>query len=591
VATRKIQVPAVGGVRKVIQPAAGSNATTIAGLEGQTLTVAQLKTLIGNTGTTVQGGSSGAAPGAASLIVGPGLTGGGALIGAVPVGLRFPTPPVMWTDSLLPDDFIAPVGGGSSGGGSLATLSDVLLAALTSGQVLTYNGSKWVNQTPTGGGGGTAVITGNVTPDLHPSSPDPINDEFETTVFNTNWALVNSTGGTSTSTAANADGSAVLQSGWGSVDHPFCLTQPISAATWTVQAKCVVAEGSTVDTRVGLYVGLGGSGKFLAFGIFQNSQELYVNAYTNPNSFSATQKIASTASFIGITGGWMYLQIQYDGTNIVFSCSNSGVPGSWVQVWTETAASFLGGAPTAVGLFSDSNQHAASPGLVDWFRRSDTSGTVPASLILPYNLTPDSHPSSPTAWDDEFEFGTSIDLTGARFSGANPWTVVGSGGTLSSVVAGGGLASLTTNGGSTTTGTFYSQPVPSGNFQITWKGYLTSLCWYNSSGFKGIYWGWNGSSLQLQSETRNVSTNSYTFGSTLATAAWNSLIPVYLQVEVNGTNIIFRYSASGMPGTFITASTQALSSWIVTLTNFAILANGGSPTTTTTAMDWIRRTA
>lgn len=51
-------------------------------------------------------------------------------------------------------------GGGSGGGGSstLAGLTDVLLSSPASGQVLTYNGTKWVNQSPSNGGGGGALV-------------------------------------------------------------------------------------------------------------------------------------------------------------------------------------------------------------------------------------------------------------------------------------------------------------------------------------------------------------------------------------------------------------------------------------------------
>lgn len=38
------------------------------------------------------------------------------------------------------------------------------------------------------------------------------------------------------------------------------------------------------------------------------------------------------------------------------------------------------------------------------------------------NLTPDSHPGTATAWDDEFELGSALDTTGARATGANAWT-------------------------------------------------------------------------------------------------------------------------------------------------------------------------
>lgn len=48
------------------------------------------------------------------------------------------------------------IGTGGGGATSLATLSDVLLSSVSDGQVLTYSAAngKWINQTPSGGGGG-----------------------------------------------------------------------------------------------------------------------------------------------------------------------------------------------------------------------------------------------------------------------------------------------------------------------------------------------------------------------------------------------------------------------------------------------------
>lgn len=86
----KLQLPAVGGIRKVLKTsAAQSSGTTIAGFAGQTLTVAQLRILLGSTTTVVGGGGGG---GSASLLLGPGLEGGGVLTGAVPLRLIAPLP-------------------------------------------------------------------------------------------------------------------------------------------------------------------------------------------------------------------------------------------------------------------------------------------------------------------------------------------------------------------------------------------------------------------------------------------------------------------------------------------------------------------
>lgn len=86
----KFQVPTVGGIRKVIKPGATvSNATTIAGLEGTTLTLAQLSQLLATLDKNTGGGNIGTGAEAA-ISVGPGLAGGGPLVGVVNIRLTAP---------------------------------------------------------------------------------------------------------------------------------------------------------------------------------------------------------------------------------------------------------------------------------------------------------------------------------------------------------------------------------------------------------------------------------------------------------------------------------------------------------------------
>lgn len=96
----KKQVPVIGGVRKVINiPNPTENtATTIAGLSGQTISIAQLRALLG-LGTPPSpsvGGAGGGTPGV--LVLGPGLSGGGPLTGAVPLNLIAPIPAFVFDD-------------------------------------------------------------------------------------------------------------------------------------------------------------------------------------------------------------------------------------------------------------------------------------------------------------------------------------------------------------------------------------------------------------------------------------------------------------------------------------------------------------
>jgi hypothetical protein len=99
---KKIQLPAIGGIRKVIQPGANVTAgTTIAELGANTITLAQLAALItqiqGQQQNTGGGNIIGpAAPGGgnagAAIKLGPGLSGGGVLTGNVPIFLTAPIP-------------------------------------------------------------------------------------------------------------------------------------------------------------------------------------------------------------------------------------------------------------------------------------------------------------------------------------------------------------------------------------------------------------------------------------------------------------------------------------------------------------------
>lgn len=99
---KKTQVPVIGGIRKVILPAANSG-TTIAELGSGIVTLAQLKILLGvpasaganPSGTIAPAGGAGAP---AALIPGAGLGGGGSLIGPVPLYLLAPIPAFIFDD-------------------------------------------------------------------------------------------------------------------------------------------------------------------------------------------------------------------------------------------------------------------------------------------------------------------------------------------------------------------------------------------------------------------------------------------------------------------------------------------------------------
>lgn len=107
---RKIQLPAIGGIRKVIVPGStGLSGTLIAEFGAQTITLAQLQAALGITPTGSN--TSGSGDSTPFLVPGPGLSGGGPLIGNVPINLIAPVPSFIMADD--PPDAEIPIPGRS----------------------------------------------------------------------------------------------------------------------------------------------------------------------------------------------------------------------------------------------------------------------------------------------------------------------------------------------------------------------------------------------------------------------------------------------------------------------------------------------
>lgn len=258
--------------------------------------------------------------------------------------------------------------GGGGGSSTLAGLSDVALSSPTNDQVLTFNGTKWVNES----------LTANLTPDTHPSTPTANDDEFE---FGSSIDLTGArfTGAVpwtafnlGTGTNAIAEGSLVFAPALTSARSWGGYSQPAPAGSYTLVAKLAVQNQSS-STNGGVFFGTTTSGKLITFSLIVG--QLLVQAMTDPNTFSANQAgpTAGIVETLGVVAvyGWVYLQITYDGTNLIFSISLTGVPGTFFQFFSETAASFLGGPPSLVGI-GDNNFSASTQSLliVDWWRRT-----------------------------------------------------------------------------------------------------------------------------------------------------------------------------------------------------------------------------
>lgn len=163
----KVQIPTIGGLRKKITLGSVSTATTISGLEGQTLTLAQLALLLGtstapSSGTSTPAAGGSGSSGGASLVLGPGLSGGGPLVGSVSLRLNAVMPYLRRVQE-GPRGRRGPPGQGSTGGGGSGSLTVTDgTHAVASVTQLTLVGAVVSGSTPNAtatisGGGGSVV--------------------------------------------------------------------------------------------------------------------------------------------------------------------------------------------------------------------------------------------------------------------------------------------------------------------------------------------------------------------------------------------------------------------------------------------------
>jgi hypothetical protein len=234
------------------------------------------------------------------------------------------------------------------------------------------------------------------------------------------------------------------------------------------------------------------------------------------------------------------------------------------------------------------------------------------------NITPDTHPSSPTLWDDEFEFGSALDTTGARSSGAKPWVVVNQPGTSTLNVSKGAfdlnctLASLSKN-----LSVVGVAPPSSGAWEFTTKllnvgvsivtpvsaAVAGGIGVYNSGNnhIDGICWQVNGTSDGNTHYIVNEQATSFTAPNTPFFTAVANLPPVmpfpprYLKVAYDGSSTLtFSLSYDGVIYQQVYSHTVA--SFVAAITHVVLIAGqtdtvGSVNAKVDATFDWFRRTA
>lgn len=212
------------------------------------------------------------------------------------------------------------------------------------------------------GSGSSSAVPAYISlgPDIPPTAPNTMDDEFSAGSLNAKWSWLNQ----GATTVAFSDDCAIFNLTGISGDNFRGIEQTAPSAPWKVRCKLYNVEGPFVNFFVfGIYARNSTSGKIMNIGFsFNSGQVATVDKWTSVTGFSGTV----TSQAIGYVP--LYLEIENDATNIIFRCSHSGATGTFRQIYTETLATFISSVDK-VGLVSQSNSTNQFFPLFDWFRR------------------------------------------------------------------------------------------------------------------------------------------------------------------------------------------------------------------------------
>lgn len=230
--------------------------------------------------------------------------------------------------------------GNATGASTLAALSDVSVAGVLDGQVLTYNGASalWKPVTPSSGGGGSLVT---LTP--------PVDGQFS-------WA---NQGGASVTVTPGVCIYLLGPATSGSNLRMRVMNAP--ATPYTLTVACIPDVIAVNFCTCGVVWRDSVSGKVVTFGYGGTTpQGVSVSKFTSPTVFSATYASLSLQAL----GQYLWFQISDDGVNRISRLSFDGI--NFRQIHTIGRTDFL--TANQIGIFADPNQTTGDSAmtLVSW---------------------------------------------------------------------------------------------------------------------------------------------------------------------------------------------------------------------------------
>lgn len=212
-----------------------------------------------------------------------------------------------------------------------------------------------------GAGGVPAAIS--MAPDWPPASPTAYDDEFTGGSLSGIWSWQNQ--GSATVTLGSSYGMLYLPPASGDNQRGIFQTS-LPATPWAFTAK--LSMGITYANYALAGMALSDGTKIVTFGFGTNGSSGLVVA-TQTSLTSGFSFVAGP--FSAPVPAIVYLQILNDGTNLTYSISPSGVPGSFIAIYVAGRTAFFSSGPTKIGLSGESNNSTWPIYLgCDWFRRT-----------------------------------------------------------------------------------------------------------------------------------------------------------------------------------------------------------------------------
>lgn len=238
------------------------------------------------------------------------------------------------------------------------------------GNTYTGVGGIWLYGDP-GSTGSSAPAWVTNHPDNPPTSANAMDDECTGSSLSSIWTLVDPGSITASVTKSYNN------QGWMTFSCPssiqnriFAITQPAPSGNWRVQSKLAFDSATWSYFGIQLIARRASVSKSSVAGPMYHQSygaiTMYATRINEPSTLTIDQDLYDIRSDI------FYLELEYDGTNLIWRTSKTGV--KYTRFWAETTAAHLGAAPETIGVnfhfYANTNDanHIMTASM-DWFRR------------------------------------------------------------------------------------------------------------------------------------------------------------------------------------------------------------------------------